>query len=150
MRTIVLFLSLLLNAGVLLAQQTPEEYIKTFFGLVGEKKYTEAIEKMPVNKRLENDTSYLSKVEIKLATAGNRAGEYCGYELIEKEELTPSYITYNYFIKYYNAPQKVQFVFYKPKNEWMLIQINLNVQGVQGMGMGPGMGPGKRQPTRKR
>ena len=111
MRNIALFLTLLLGTGILFAQETPEEYIKSFFDLVGQKKYSEAIEIMPGNKRLENDTSYLSKLENRLEMAGNRAGEYCGYELISKEELTPSYVTYNYFIKYLNVPQKTQFIF---------------------------------------
>jgi hypothetical protein len=60
--------------------------------------------------------------------AGNMAGEYCGYELIEKEEVSPSYVVLTYFIKYYNAPQKIQFTFYKPKDSWQVIQINLNLQ----------------------
>jgi hypothetical protein len=129
MRTIAFFLITFLSVGIARAQNTPEDYTKLFFDLLGQKKYSEAIEQMPVNTKLENDTSYTSKLLGKLEMVGEKAGEYCGYELIEKEEVSPSYITLTYFIKYYNVPQKIQFTFYKPKDAWLLINVNLNVQG---------------------
>jgi hypothetical protein len=128
MRTIAITLILVISAGFAFAQTTPEDYTKTFFDLVGQKKYTEAIEKMPVNKRLENDSSFTTKLLGKLEMAGNKAGEYCGYELIQKEEISPSFVMYTYFIKYYNFPQKIQFTFYKPKDEWLVTQINPLIQ----------------------
>lgn len=129
MRTLAFFLIAFITLGFAKAQSSPEDYTRTFFDLVGQKKYAEAIEQMPVNKKLENDTSYTTKLLGKLEMVGEKAGEYCGYELIEKEEVSPSYMVLTYFIKYFNAPQKIQFTFYKPKDAWQVINVNLNVQG---------------------
>jgi hypothetical protein len=132
MRITAIIIILFLSMGFIAAQNAPEDYTKTFFELVGQKKYAEAIEKIPANKRLENDTSYFAKLQSKLEMVGQKAGEYCGYELIEREEVSLSYIVLTYFIKYLNAPQKIQFTFYKPKDSWQVIQVNFNVQNNPG------------------
>ncbi len=118
------------------AQNEPEDYIKSFFDLVAQGKYTEAIDKMPTNEKFDTDTSYTSRLLAKLELLAKKSGEYCGYELIEKEEVSPSYIVYTYFIKYLNAPEQIQFTFYKPKDAWQVNHIAVSAQARQGMGMG--------------
>ncbi len=127
MRTTAFFIILFLSFGFVVAQNVPEDYTKAFFELVGQKKYSEAINKLPANKILKDDTTYNTKLLAKLNSIGLKGGEYCGYELVEKEEISPSYVNLTYFIKYLYSPQKIQFTFYKPKDSWQLIQLNLNV-----------------------
>ena len=107
------------------AQKSPEEYIDIFFQKVGESEYTAAIKLMPVSERMENDTSVVGRLLDQLGQSTESYGEYCGYELISKEEVSPSFITFTYFIKYEDAPQRIQFVFYMPKEAWQVNRINL-------------------------
>ena len=132
MRNIALISVFFILTGLSYAQNEPEDYIATFFDLAGQGKIKEAIEIMPANNKFENDTSYASKLLARLEVLRKNSGDYCGYELIEKEEVTESYIIYTYFMKFMNAPQKIQFVFYKPKDAWQVNHISLTNQSRQG------------------
>jgi hypothetical protein len=128
MKTSALIMILSVCFCIASAQNTPEEIAKEFFNLVGQKKYTEAIDKLPASAQLINDTAFNTKLKAKLNSLESRNGEYCGYELIEKDEVSPSYLVYTYFIKYTEQPHRIQFIFYKPKDRWQVIQVILNVQ----------------------
>jgi len=139
MKAITVLTILFLAANFSIAQNEPEDYVKSFFALVAQGKITEAIEKMPTNEKFDSDTSYAAKLHTRLETAAKNSGEYCGYELIEKEEVSPSYVVYTYFIKYLNAPQQIQFTFYKPKDSWQVNNINLTAQARQASAKRPGL-----------
>jgi len=138
MRNITLISVLLLVVNSSFAQNEPEDYVATFFNLVGQGKISEAIEKMPTNDKFDTDTSYTLKLLNKLELLSKNSGEYCGYELIEKEEVSESYIVYTYFIKFMNAPQQIQFIFYKPKDTWQINHIALSAQARQAANRRPG------------
>lgn len=141
MRNIALISVFFILAGLSYAQNEPEDYIATFFDLAGQGKIKEAIETMPANNKFENDTSYTSRLLTRLELLSQKSGEYCGYELINKEEVTESYIIYTYFMKFMNAPQKIQFIFYKPKDTWQVNHIALANQSRQ-QGANRRFGPG--------
>ena len=128
MRNTLLVFVLLIVSNIILAQNEPEDYLATFFDLVGKGKITEAIEKMPANEKFDSDTSYTAKLLTKMEQLTQNSGEYCGYEIIEKDEVTASYIVYTCFIKYMNVPLQIQFVFYKPKDAWQINHIALSGQ----------------------
>ena len=132
MRNIAIISVLFILTGLSYAQNEPEDYIASFFDLAGQGKIKEAIDMMPANNKFENDTSYTSKLLARLGVLEKNSGDYCGYELIEKEEVTESYIIYTYFMKFMNVPQKIQFVFYKPKDAWQVNHISLANQSRQG------------------
>jgi len=124
------FICLLVNS--VSAQNDPDAIVKTFFDLAGAGKYQQAIEAMPSTHKCESDTSYSTKLLSRLEMIGENAGEYCGYELVEKEEVSPSYITCTYFMKFMNAPHQIVFTFYKPKDTWQVININITGQARRG------------------
>jgi hypothetical protein len=128
MKTTAFLFVLFISTGCVVAQNTPEDHIKNFFDLVGQNKYSLAIEELPASKLLKEDTAFNSKLETKLNMLGLKSGEYCGYELIEKEEVSASYMVLSYYIKYLYFPQKIQFTFYKPRESWQLTQVALNIQ----------------------
>lgn len=123
MRNIVILSMLSFTMAFASAQSTPEEYIKVFFGEVATGNYAKAMKAMPVNQKLESDTSFTATIVSKLEQGEETFGKYCGYELISTEEVSPSFITFIYFIKYEEAPQRIQFIFYKPKDTWQLNRI---------------------------
>jgi hypothetical protein len=131
MRTSIFIIILFAGFSWTSAQNEPEDYVKTFFELIGEQKYAEAIDNLPANKTLQADTAFNTKLISKLNVLKTKGGEYCGYELIEKEIVTPSLVNYTFLLKYANIPQRVLFTFYMPKQSWQLIQINIIVQNRQ-------------------
>ena len=133
MRTTALFMILFVFFGMTSAQGTPEEISKSFFDLVGQKKYSEAVQSLPASKQLEADTALNTRLLVKLKGLGMKDGEYCGFELITKEEVSPSYVVLTYFIKYMDVPQRIQLTFYKPKDVWQVIQVSLNIQSRHSM-----------------
>jgi hypothetical protein len=119
---------LLLLVGLPLSygQETPETMLSTFFSFVGEGNYSQAIEYVvSTNSTLKNDSTLVTRFTNNLRTAQNRNGEYCGYELIEKEKISDSYINYSYFIKFRNNPVRIEFTFYKPLVKWQINSIQL-------------------------
>jgi hypothetical protein len=135
-KNIVFFLVLGFITSFAVAQTTPEEYINKFFTEISKANYSKALDLMPISKKLESDTSFVDKSLKKLEAGPSESGKYCGYELISKEELSPSFITFDYFIKYQDVPQRIQFVFYKPLDSWQLNRINFS--GPAGQGQKPG------------
>jgi hypothetical protein len=125
MKKTVLFLLLGLITTFVAAQTTPEEYIEAFFAKVEKGNYEGAIDAMPISKLMEKDTAQIAGIIKKLEANSNRQGEYCGFEQVKVEETSPSLINYTYFIKYENAPQRIAFVFYKPRDSWQVNRINL-------------------------
>ena len=125
MRNIALFSVLTFAVSIASAQQTPEDIIRSFFDALSNSNYAQAVKSMPLSNQLKTDSVFADRTIENLRNAEDEKGEYCGYELIKKEEVSPSFITYNYFIKYQDAPQKIQFVFYKPEDSWQLNKLNL-------------------------
>jgi hypothetical protein len=135
MRTIIIHLAILFTSTCFCySQNSPEEYIDSFFKYIAQERYEDAMYVLPANQRLDNDTSYLSQTISRLENFRDAYGRYCGYELIEKKEVSPSYIVFSYFIKYSSAPQRIQFVFYKPEDAWQLNQVTINSRNNQGPG----------------
>ncbi len=138
MRNIALLFMFLLVTNVASGQNEPEDYVKSFFSLIAEGKFTEAIENLPTNEKFNSDTSYTFKLLKRLEITTKTTGDYCGYELIEKEEISPSYVVYTYFIKYTNEPVRIQFMFYKPKDTWQVNNVSIAGQARQTAARRPG------------
>lgn len=133
------FICLLVNS--VSAQNDPESIIKNFFDLAGAGKYEQALETMPSTQKFENDSSSSTRLLSRLKILGDNAGEYCGYEIIEKEEISPSYINYTCLMKFLNAPHQIQFTFYKPKDTWKVLNVNFTSQARRA--------PDAKRPARK-
>ena len=125
MKKLVLLLSLGMFMTLAGAQTTPEEYIESFFNKIEKGDFEGAIQSVPIGELMEDDTSFTESLLTKLENNAEKMGKYCGFELINKEETTPSFITFTYFIKYKNAPQRIIFVFYKPEEAWQVNRINI-------------------------
>lgn len=108
------------------SQNSPEIVVENFFSYLEAGNNSEAIKTLPVCSNIENDTSFYNNILLKLDENEALFGKYCGYELIEKNEISESFITAEYLIKYLEAPRRVQFVFYKPLDNWQVNQITIN------------------------
>lgn len=108
------------------SQNTPATIADNFFSNLETGNHKEALSSLPVSEKLESDTSITAQLLQKLDGNITSLGKYCGYELIEQNEITDSYIITEYLIKYLNAPRRIQFVFYKPVDNWQVNQIIIN------------------------
>jgi hypothetical protein len=125
MKKITLFALLSLIVAYASAQTEPEEYVKVFLSEVGKANFESALELMPLSDKMKEDTAYIHKLLTRLEKNADELGKYYGYELISKEEISPSLINYSYFIKYQSSPQRILFVFYKPAEKWQLNRISV-------------------------
>lgn len=92
--------------------------------------YSQAVDYLvSSNPNLKNDSTIITRLAKNLEVAHMRNGVYCGYELIEKDQVSASYTTYVYFIKYINNPVRIQIDFYKPKERWQVNNVQLIRQG---------------------
>jgi hypothetical protein len=111
-------------------QETPENIAESFFNFVKLGNYPQAVDYIiSINPNLKNDSTFFNKVNNSLENAHARNGAYCGYEFIEKDQVTDSYVTYSYLIKYLNNPARIEIIFYKPRDKWQVNNIRWNPQG---------------------
>lgn len=110
------------------SQNSPELIVEKFFSQLQMGNSGDAVKSLPVSSIIAGDTSFVTEMISKLSTNQKFLGKYCGYELIGQNEVTASYVISDYFIKYLNAPRRIQFTFYKPADNWQINNVNLNVR----------------------
>jgi hypothetical protein len=121
-------LFVLFNFQFCLAQETPESIVSTFFYSIGEGNYNQAVESLiSESPNLKNDSTHMNQLTNVLKAAHTKNGVYCGYELIEKEQVSESFINYSYFIKFMNNPVRIEFSFYKPREKWQVNSVQLGM-----------------------
>ncbi len=108
------------------SQETPESISGNFFSYFEGENTSQAVDYIiSVGPNLKADSSLYARLTRNLQTAHNNNGVYCGYELVEKEQVSASYCNCTYFIKYLKNPVKIRFVFYKPRDTWQVNSVNL-------------------------
>ena len=122
--TIVLLVNLLWIPEIS-AQESPKSIAEKFFFYLKDDNFQQALESLPVSSRIKNDTAFSENLLKKLIANRNSLGEYCGFELIEQNEVSESYIIVEYLVKYMDAPRHIRFIFYKPKNIWQVNQVSM-------------------------
>jgi hypothetical protein len=55
-------------------------------------------------------------------------GKILGYEFVLEEQLSESVVRYLYFMKAEKMPITWEFYFYKPKSQWVLVNVMFNDQ----------------------
>jgi len=122
---IILFTcTMLLNNLNLLAQETPEKMIDTFFKYLQAKENDKAIEYIyQTNALMKNDDGFLSSVKNNFKITVVNEGELKGYEQIKEEKTGNSIIKMTFIAKYQNSPITIIFVYYKPEDKWTLYNI---------------------------
>jgi hypothetical protein len=121
-----LFLLMIFFTQFSFGQETPESIAESFFNYVQEGMYSKAVDYLvSSNPNLKNDSTIITRLAKNLEVAYTRNGAYCGYELIEKDQVSASYSSYVYFIKYLNNPVRIQIDFYKPREKWQVNNVQL-------------------------
>ena len=123
MKRHILFLAILLSSFSCQAQislDTPDGILDNFFKIYAKTGLAAAVENIYTygDESMQQSLKYVKDTIVH--TADNMGGKYLGNELITKKSVTPSLVLYSYLVKLPFAPLRLTFVFYKPKDKWMV------------------------------
>ncbi|MBI5916723.1 MAG: hypothetical protein HY842_15200 [Bacteroidetes bacterium] len=110
------------------AQTTPDEMVAKFFTDF-------KIDKGNAVKNIYQTNTWMSKAsdaisnmvgEVEKLTP-DYVGEYYGYSLICKKQLSDCFVLQSYIVRYDRQPLRFTFEFYKPDEEWQLYSSSFDV-----------------------
>ena len=101
---------------------TPTILIEKFFKSYDKESTTKAmIDIFKTNPLI--DTNSLVRLITKIDTTRSIIGPYMGRDLIVQRKASNSLILYSYLVKHQTQPLRFTFMFYKPKNEWVIYRL---------------------------
>ncbi len=112
--------SFLLPSKKLFAQEQLNHYGEQFFSIYKNSPMDAADYLFKTNKWFEKNQESVSTVKYQLRNALEILGEYNGYEEITEKSIGESYVLRSYLVKYDRQPLRFTFIFYKPKDNWIL------------------------------
>lgn len=74
------------------------------------------------------DSTSLRGLIAKIDTTRALIGMYEGKELIVQRKASNSLVLYSYLVKHQNSPVRFTFMFYKPKNDWVIYRLYFDDQ----------------------
>ncbi len=122
MKIIHLTLLLMFQSILFFGQDTPEKITENFFKIYVNNKKNALDTIFFTNKYFSQEQT--NEVSKKLNDLVSIIGDYCGNEFIQKQSAGNSFVLYKYVVKYERQPLKFTFVFYKPKETWVLYNFN--------------------------
>ena len=123
MKYYLLSLMFIISSVTCIAQVTsdsPESILDNFFKVYQKEGAKAAVENIYTysDSSMQQSRDYVR--DTLFHTAEPLGGKYLGNELIAKKVITPSLVAYTYIVKYGLAPIRLTFMFYKPRDKWML------------------------------
>lgn len=120
--TVLLTISLCFFTLELSAQQSPEEHVFQFFKTFKTEGYSAAIDHLyAANDWIDGSGEAVVNLKRKLAgITQDFVGHFNGYELITSRMVGKSLLLKSYMVRYDRQPIRFQFIFYKPKEEWVI------------------------------
>jgi hypothetical protein len=74
------------------------------------------------------DSASLKGLIAKIDTTRGLVGMYIGKELIVQRKASNSLVLYSYLVKHEKQPVRFTFMFYKPKNDWVVYRLYFDDQ----------------------
>ncbi|WP_183568090.1 hypothetical protein [Mucilaginibacter sp. SP1R1] len=74
------------------------------------------------------DSTSLKGLIAKIDTTRSLIGLYIGKELIVQRKASNSLVLYSYLVKHQKQPVRFTFMFYKPKNDWLIYRLYFDDQ----------------------
>jgi len=108
--------------------RTVTAIIDTFFKKYKDDGTSPAIDYLFATNKLFTDTVQIGILKGKLDALRQSVGNYTGKEIIVQKSAAPSLIFYAYLVKHEKSPIRFTFMFYKPKNEWVLYRFKYDDQ----------------------
>ncbi len=102
--------------------------LDTFFKKYKDGGTSPAIDYLFGTNKLFTDTTQIATLKSKLDALRQTIGKYIGHELIVQKTASTSLVFYSYLVKHENQPIRFTFMFYKPKNDWVLYRFKFDDQ----------------------
>jgi len=101
--------------------------INRFFKQYGEGKQDAAIDYIfGSNKSFSSEQ--ITDLKSKLNTTLSAIGKFCGSEEITTKSTSPSLVYFSFLVKHEKQPLRFTFVFYRPKEKWLLYKFKFDDQ----------------------
>jgi hypothetical protein len=88
----------------------------------------QAIDYLFSTNKLFTDTAQISGLKKKLVALKQTVGQYLGKELIAQRNAGKNLYFYAYVLRFENQPVRFTFMFYKPKNDWVLYHFKYDAE----------------------
>jgi len=102
-----------------------ERLISQFFQKYEKDGPTEAVDFIFKTNR-DVTKSKLTELQDKLSSISLLAGRYNGYEQITVQKSSRSLVYYSYLVKHEKLPIRFIFIFYKPKDKWIIYKFKFD------------------------
>jgi hypothetical protein len=110
-------------------QTSPKAMVETFLGTVQKGNANAAYDQLFVGSSIPTDKPQALAALKQQTQAGLPLyGKILGHEIVLEEQLSESVVRYLYFLKTEKLPITWEFYFYKPKSQWVLVNIIFNDQ----------------------
>lgn len=121
----VIFSSLLIVLS--LESIANDDEIDKFFKLYDSGKVAEAVDSIySTNKWIDGKSDDIEKVKSQLSNFGSLVGEYYGKEKLGSSEVNGRLKYVSYLALFERQPVRLEFVFYKPKKEWIIYSFSFD------------------------
>jgi len=111
-----------------LAAKSPVSIIDTFFKKYKSDGTSPAIDYLFSTNKLFSNEAQITLLKVKLDSLQKSVGLYLGKEAIAQKSAGTSLVFYSYLVKFSNQPVRFTFMFYKPKNDWVLYRFKYDDQ----------------------
>lgn len=105
--------------------KTPDEQVEQFFSTYKDDTDRAVVQLFKSNRKVDVETNELTS---KLKDVVSKTGRYNGYELIIKRKAGNSMVLHSYMAKHDIQPLRINFIFYKPKDEWMIYKFSFDTE----------------------
>jgi hypothetical protein len=102
--------------------------IDSFFKKYKEDGTAAAIDYLFGTNKLFDHNSGISVLKVKLDSLRQTIGLYTGKDLITQKNAGNGLYLYSFLAKHENSPLRFTFIFYKPKNDWVLYRFKYDDQ----------------------
>ena len=115
------------NSGFVIAEVKPsakglsaQGIIQQFFKTYKTEGSANAIGYLFSTNKYFTDTAQIAELKRKMQVLSQSVGEYLGNELISQKNAGKSLYYFSYLVKFDEQPVRFTFMFYKPKNDWVI------------------------------
>lgn len=126
MKSSLILLALFFIPVTVFAQSpaSPKAMVETFLSSVQKGNINPAFDQLFIGSSIPTDKPQ-ALAALKQQTLGGLPifGKVLGYEFVLEEQLSESVVRYLYFLKLEKMPTTWEFYFYKPKSQWVLVNI---------------------------
>ena len=107
------------------SDKSPEEQIEQFFKIYKDDTQRAVLQLMKTNKNVNIENSDLIP---KLKDTISKIGHYNGNDFIIKRKAGNSMVLYSYLAKHDVQPLRITFIFYKPKEDWIVYDFSFDTE----------------------